>query len=64
MDEAVAWVVFDRPQRIEIAGVGQLVEVDDLAGLLGNALADEAAADEAGAAGDQNGIHRHSFRGD
>ena len=34
-------IVADRFQRIEIAGVGQLVEIHDAVGFLGQPLADE-----------------------
>jgi uncharacterized protein YkvS len=55
LDEAVAWIVLDVPQVLEIARVGELVEVDDLAvGVVRKVQADEVAADEACAARDQD----------
>ena len=59
--EVVATVVGDRVQRIEVAGVGQLVEIDDRALFLGQPLAHEATADEAGAAGNQDCVHENPF---
>ena len=47
-----------RPERVEIAGVRQLVEVDDAdVRLIGDQLSHEATADEAGPAGDKPGSH-------
>ena len=57
-DEDVAGVAFEARQVGEIAGVGEGVEVDDalLRGLGGGEpVEDEVAADEAGAAGDEDG---------
>jgi hypothetical protein len=49
--------------RIEVAGVGQLVEIDDaLRRLLGNDLPDKAAANEPGAAGDKDRLLHLRFR--
>ena len=51
--EGVAGVVLDVAQVLEVAGVGELVEVDDLdVVVLGEHVAHEVGADEAGAAGD------------
>ena len=61
VDEAVARVVAQVGQVGEVAGVGQRVEVDD--GRFGVAfqdIADEVAADEAAAAGDEEPNHRRN----
>jgi len=55
--EEMQRVVPDRGQRVQVAGVRQLVEVDDARRAGGDHLPDEAAADEAGAAGDQDRSH-------
>ena len=47
---------FDRPQVVEIARVGQLVEIQDARGFGGNPLENEVRANEAGAAGDEDEI--------
>ena len=56
-DEDVVWVAGDGFERVEIARVGQFVEIDDPRGVFGDALPDEATADEARAAGDEDGLH-------
>ena len=56
-NEDVPGVLHHRFQRVEIAGVGQLVEIHDLRRAFGDTLAYEATADKAGAAGDQNRFH-------
>ena len=62
LDEAVALGerrAVDVAQVVEVAGVGQLVEVDDLVVVVRRQeMADEVAADEAGAARDQDLPHR------
>ena len=50
----VARIAVQRCQVLQIAGVGELVEVDDRLVGLRQPVEDEIAADEAGAAGDQN----------
>ena len=54
LDEAVARVALHRGQVLEVAGVGQRVEVDDGLGQLGQPVEDEVAADEAGATSNEN----------
>ena len=51
-NEDVAGIVLDGLQGIEIAGVGQIVEVHDAARLMGDALPNETTADKPGPAGD------------
>ncbi len=57
VDEAVARVVLDRAQVVGVAGVGELVQVDDLArsalDSAGESAPDEVGADEAGSAAHQ-----------
>ena len=48
-------VALQRRQGFQIAGVGQLVEVDDGLVGLGQPVEDEVAADETGTAGDEDG---------
>jgi hypothetical protein len=56
-DELVADVASDVVQVVEVAGVGQLVEVDDPdVGICGQEEMDEVAADESGPAGDEDGL--------
>ena len=45
--------VLDVGEVLLAAGVGELVEDDDLVAVLGDALADEVRADEAGSAADE-----------
>ena len=52
--KAVALAVVDGPQRREVAGIGQLVEVEHVVSRLGQQVPDQGRADEAGAAGDEN----------
>ena len=52
-NEAKAPIAGDRFERVEIAGIGQLVEDRDLVRRGCNQVADQRRADEAGAAGDQ-----------
>ena len=56
-DENVGRIAPHRLERIEVAGVSQLIEVDDPRRLLGNALPHETTADESGAAGDKYRLH-------
>ena len=60
LHEDMARVALQRGQVFQVAGVGQLVEVDDGLVGLGQPVENEIAADEAGAAGDENG---HRFEG-
>ena len=46
-----------RPQTVEIPGVGQLVQIQDLYSRPAQRQLDKVAADEAGAAGNQNFLH-------
>ena len=59
LHEHVVGVVAQRRQRFRVAGVGELVQVD-YAQSVGDSLVHEIAADEAGAAGDEQGFHRTS----
>ena len=61
LDKRVTRIGDGRLQRVEIARVCQLVEVDHAAGPFGEALPDETTADETGAAGDQNCVHGSPF---
>ena len=54
LDEDVARVALERGEVLEVAGVGQRVEVDDGLVGMGQPVEDEIAADEAGAAGDED----------
>ena len=56
--EAVARVAFHIAQVVQVAGVGELVQVDHVVVVLRQHVADEVAADEAGAAGDEQGSWR------
>ncbi len=54
LHEAVARVLGDRQQVVEVAGVGELVVADDLpVGVLGEHAPDEGGADEPGAAANE-----------
>ena len=59
LDEEVARIATQRCEILEVAGVGQRVEVDD--GLIGlrQPVEDEIAADEAGTAGDEDHLLTH-----
>ena len=58
LDEAVARVGFHAPQIVQVARVGQLVQVDDLqVGVACQHPPDEGAADEPGPAADED-LHR------
>ena len=63
LDEAIIRLVLDVFQVSEVAGVGQLVEVDDLVfRIFVDEEADDVAADEAGAASNDDGSFRtHDF---
>jgi hypothetical protein len=52
--EGVALAVADFGQGFEVAGVGELVEVDHAVGGVANDVTDNRRTDEAGAAGDKN----------
>ena len=60
VDEAVLGAVGDGRQRVDVAGVGQRIEVDDALAAARERVEDEIATDEAGAAGDQQGFHRRA----
>ncbi|MNG22499.1 hypothetical protein D3C84_1069860 [compost metagenome] len=53
-EEPVARVARHAGQGFQIAGIGQLVQVEDLVFAVVQQVADQCRADEAGAAGDQN----------
>ena len=57
LDEDVARITLQGGEVLEVAGVGQRVEVDDRFIRLRQPVEDEIAADEAGAAGDENHLH-------
>jgi hypothetical protein len=62
---AAAFVFFGYwGEVVEIAGVGEFVEVDDFAGegWFGEEVVDEVGADEAGTAGDEDGFHKNSLK--
>jgi hypothetical protein len=56
-DEDVVRVRAQRGQRVDIAGIGQFVEIDDAEAALRHEAEHEIAADESGAAGDQDRFH-------
>ena len=55
--EDVVAVVAHGSQRVKIAGVRQLVEIDDALAAPGERIEHEVRADEAGAAGDEKSLH-------
>ena len=57
LDEGVGIALDHRLQRIEVAGIGQGVEIGDPGLPLGDRGPHETTADEAGAAGDENVLH-------
>jgi hypothetical protein len=57
LHERMARLAGDSGERIEISGIGEGVEIDDGGWLLGDPLPHELAADEAGAAGHEDGLH-------
>ena len=61
--EAHAVAVEDAVETFEVAGVGQLVEDDQPGRAVSAGVTDEVAADEAGAAGDDPGLHEESGGG-
>ncbi len=52
LDEAVGVTPFDQCQAFKIAGIGQLVEVEDLAAFFGDQISHQSRADETGASRD------------
>ncbi|MNT40414.1 hypothetical protein D3C72_1767260 [compost metagenome] len=59
LGEDVAWLSFHGGQAAAVAGVGQLVQIDDAVAVVPpQPVEHEVAADEAGAAGDEKGCHR------
>ena len=56
VNERVPRVVADRVQRVEIAGVGERVEVQQPPPFDAQPVAHEGAADEPGSAGDENHV--------
>ncbi len=62
MHENVIGVAAQRGQRVQIAGVGEFVQIDDAIGArrifaIGKQAKHEIGADKAGAAGDEYGFH-------
>ena len=57
LDEEVARVALQGGEVLEVAGVGQRVEVDDGLIGLGQPVEDEVAADEAGTTGDEDHVY-------
>src|SRR5688572_14507011 len=58
--ECVAGAVGNVLEGLQIAGISQLVDVDDMIAPLGHQMAADRAADEACPAGDQYPVHRQS----
>ena len=56
-DKGVAWISLEGGKVLEIAGVGELVEIDDGVLLQGDPVEDEVGTDEAGSAGDEDCLH-------
>src|SRR5690606_17575914 len=54
LNEAIPWACIDLGQRFQIAGIGQLVEVEHLVLGVLNQMADQRRSDEAGSAGNKN----------
>ncbi|MNO03593.1 hypothetical protein D3C81_2243520 [compost metagenome] len=52
--EGVAWTGTDLGERLEVAGIGQLVDVDHAVAGVADEVTDDGRTDEAGAAGDEN----------
>lgn len=52
LDEAVAGIGLNLSQRGKVRGVGQLVDIDDAFGAVGDQVAADGQPDEAGAAGE------------
>ena len=60
MDEAVARIVRDRLQVLQVAGVSQLIEIDDADGrIVRQSQADEGRPDETRASGNEEFAHAH-----
>ena len=57
LDEDMARVALQGGEVLEVAGVGQRVEIDDRLIGMGQPVEDEVAADEAGSAGDEDRAH-------
>jgi len=54
LDEDVALVAVQAGEVLQVAGVGEFVEIEDRLVVLSQPVEDEVRADEAGAAGDEN----------
>jgi len=54
LEKGAVEVAFDAGQRFQVAGVGQLVEVEDLMVRLVQQVSDESRTDETGSAGDKD----------
>lgn len=52
----MSWVAFERSKVLEVAGVGQLVEVHHRIGFPSDLIEDKVRADESGAAGHEDGV--------
>ena len=61
LHENMAGIVDGRGQRIEVACVRQLVQIDELPVRFGDALPNKATADEPGSPCDQNRLHMQHF---
>jgi hypothetical protein len=59
--KAITLVGFDGTQIVEIASVGQLVEIYDAGGFIGNPLENEIRPNEPGAAGDEDEIFHAEY---
>ncbi|MNG31492.1 hypothetical protein D3C84_1173100 [compost metagenome] len=58
--EAIAWRGGCRAQRLQVAGIGEFVEVGDLCGSVVDQVANYSRADKASAAGNKNAHQRFS----
>ena len=54
-DENVSRVIMEAREVLEVASVGEFVEVDDWSADIGDPVENEVATDEPGAAGDKDG---------
>ena len=53
-------VIDDTPQGIEITGIGQQIEIDNLSREFLDPMADETAADESSTTGNKDGLHSNA----
>ncbi len=54
LEELIAWVVFHSYQRLQVAGIGQFVQVEHAVLGIENEVADQCGADEPGSTGNEN----------